>query len=169
MERDLKFNFSIEKENKTIYVQSEFAANLATVWKAWTTAEILDQWWAPKPYKAETKYLDFSIGGYWLYAMVSPENERHWCKANYKSITFQHSFSYADAFTDEHGIVTAEFPGSNWTVTFHDRDEQTLVDIVIVHDSSTDLEKTLEMGFKEGFTAGLKNLDIVLKNENCNL
>lgn len=162
MNNNLKFEFSVNKENNTVHVQREFAADLATVWKAWTTAEILDQWWAPKPYRAETKSLDFKVGGSWLYAMVSPENEKHWCKANYKSIAEKQQFSYTDAFTDENGEVTAEFPGSHWTNTFSDAGDKTLVDIVIKHDSLADLEKIIEMGFKEGFTAGLANLDEVL-------
>jgi uncharacterized protein YndB with AHSA1/START domain len=59
-----------------LIVTREFDANSDLVWKAWTTAELLDQWWAPKPYRAETKSLDFREGGVWLYAMVSPENEK---------------------------------------------------------------------------------------------
>lgn len=43
------FNFTIEKENHTIHITGEFDANLELVWKAWTTAELLDQWCAPKP------------------------------------------------------------------------------------------------------------------------
>lgn len=49
MNTPLLFDFSVNKENKTIHVTREFAANRELVWKAWTTAELLDQWWAPKP------------------------------------------------------------------------------------------------------------------------
>ncbi len=45
MNSNLKFDFVINKENNTIIVQREFAANLELVWEAWTTPEILDQWY----------------------------------------------------------------------------------------------------------------------------
>lgn len=62
------------------------AVDLDLVWDAWTKPEILDQWWAPKPYQTETKSMDFREGGMWLYAMVSPENEKHWCKNDYHKV-----------------------------------------------------------------------------------
>lgn len=51
MKNDLLFDFTVSKENKTIHIKREFNANLELVWQAWTTAELLDQWWAPKPYQ----------------------------------------------------------------------------------------------------------------------
>ena len=86
MKSNLLFDFTVNKENKTIHIKREFDASIELVWKAWTKAELLDQWWAPKPYHIETKSLDIRVGGMWLYAMVSPENEKMWCKADYKAI-----------------------------------------------------------------------------------
>jgi PhnB protein len=86
MKNNLLFNFIINKENNTVNVEREFAANLDRVWDAWTKPEILDQWWAPKPYKAVTKSMDFREGGMWFYYMLSPENQKHWCKNNYQKI-----------------------------------------------------------------------------------
>jgi uncharacterized protein YndB with AHSA1/START domain len=51
------FSKDLEKGNLTVV--RAFDAPLEKVWKAWTTGGILDQWWAPKPYKAETKTMDF--------------------------------------------------------------------------------------------------------------
>jgi len=64
MKSNLFVNFSVDKENKVINVERAFAAPISKVWSAWTEREILDQWWAPKPWKAKTKSLDFSVGGY---------------------------------------------------------------------------------------------------------
>ena len=86
MPRNLLFDFTVNKENKSVHVTREFDADRALVWKAWTTAELLDQWWAPKPYRNVTKSLDLRDGGLWMYCMISPENEVHWCKADYEKI-----------------------------------------------------------------------------------
>ncbi|MHB1279027.1 MAG: SRPBCC family protein, partial [Bacteroidia bacterium] len=80
------FNFLVDKENKKIRVERSFNAPLDLVWAAWTEPEILDQWWAPKPWRAETKSMDFRVGGRWLYCMAGPEGERHWCLFDYKTI-----------------------------------------------------------------------------------
>lgn len=158
-------NFSVDKENKKIYVEREFASPVPTVWSAWTQQEILDQWWAPKPWKAQTKYLDFREGGYWLYAMVGPEGEEHFARADYKSVLNQKSFSGLDRFCNSEGIVINELPQNYWEVKFIDHQDSTLVNIELTFDSLEDLEKTLEMGFKEGFIAALENLDEVLENQ----
>lgn len=161
--KNLSFEFSVNKENKTITVKREFAADLNLVWDAWTKSELLDQWWAPKPWKAETKSMNFTEGGQWLYAMVSPEGEKHWSLADYKKIETLKSFTALDAFSDENGTPMPEMPRSEWKNTFNETGTNTTVDIVISFDNLEDIDKLIEMGFKEGFTMGLNNLDELLE------
>lgn len=155
----LTFEFTVNKENNTINAKRAFAANIDLVWQAWTNPTILDQWWAPKPYVTKTKFMDFKVGGYWLYAMVSPEGEKHWCRADYKHINLNKSFSGLDAFCDENGKVIDTFPRSLWNNEFIQVGEHTIVNITIKYNSLGDLEKIIELGFKEGFTMALGNLD----------
>jgi len=156
----LQFDFTVNKEKNSIDVQREFAADLDLVWDAWTKPELLDLWWAPKPYQTRTKSMDFREGGFWLYAMISPEDIVHWCRADYKTISDKISFSGLDAFCDEQGVVNQEFPRSLWDVHFREASkENTVVSITIKYNSLADLEKIIELGFKEGFTRALENLD----------
>ncbi|MCY1226890.1 hypothetical protein D3C87_61240 [compost metagenome] len=155
-------NFSVDKENKKIKVEREFAAPLDKVWAAWTTSELLDQWWAPKPWKAKTKSMDFSEGGTWLYAMIGPDGTQHWARADYKDIKVSQSYSAYDAFCDENGTINTDFSRSLWNNTFKQQADSTIVTIEISYKELADLEQILEMGFKEGFTAGLENLDALL-------
>lgn len=164
MSTNLLMDFSVDKENKRINVKREFAASLPKVWAAWTQSEILDQWWAPKPWKARTKTMDFKEGGYWLYAMVGPEGEEHWARLDYKSIAPLESYSAIDAFCDEEGNLNPDFARSTWTNQFTEGSDVTTVSIEIQYDDLKDIEQIMEMGFKEGFTAGLENLDELFKN-----
>lgn len=163
MNPNLKFDFIVNKEKNTVNVEREFAANLELVWEAWTNPEILDLWWAPKPYKTRTKSMDFREGGMWLYEMYNTEGENpqecHWCKNDYIKIVNQSMFSGLDAFCDENGIVNLEMPRTQWTNNFKENGEKTLVTITAKYDSLADLEKIIEMGFKEGFTMAMENLD----------
>ncbi|MBX2921400.1 MAG: SRPBCC domain-containing protein [Chitinophagaceae bacterium] len=163
MNSNLLFDFTTDKENKTIQVKREFDAHPELVWQAWTTAELLDQWWGPQPWRAETKTMDFREGGYWLYAMVGPEGEKHWAKASYISIVKEKSFTAKDGFCDENGTINTSFPQNFWENQFSAKEERTLVTVTLTFDHLKDLEQTIAMGFKEGFTIGLNQLDELLK------
>lgn len=159
MNKNLVFDFTVDKENKKVLVKREFAADLNLVWSAWTDPKILDLWWAPKPYQTKTKSMDFRVGGSWLYAMVSPQGETHWCRADYKTIDILKSFSGLDAFCDEKGTINTDFPRTLWTNNFTEKNDTTTVNITAQYDSLADLEKIIQLGFKEGFTMALGNLD----------
>ena len=156
------FDFSVDRENKTITVKREFAADLPLVWDAYTKSEILDQWWAPKPWKARTKEMDFREGGYWTYAMVGPEGEEHWCRADYQSVQPRKRFTGLDAFTDPDGNVNKDLPRSKWDVTFSDKGLVTLVEFRISYNDLAQLETILQMGFKEGLSLAMEGLDELL-------
>ncbi|WP_407481055.1 SRPBCC domain-containing protein [Elizabethkingia meningoseptica] len=162
MKSDLFFDFSINKENNTIVIKREFDAEPDLVWQSWTKAELLDKWWAPKPYHVETKIFNFTEGGVWLYAMVSPENEKIWCKADYTKIIPQKSISWLDAFCDENGIENKIKPRSKWIILFSMEEGITTIHITLEHDHYAAIETMLEMGFKEGFTMCMQNLDELL-------
>ena len=161
MKSNLLMNFTVDKENSTVNVKREFNASLDNVWSAWTEPEILDQWWAPAPWKAKTKSMDFKTGGRRLYAMVGPEGEEHWAIADFTSITPKSNFKYLDAFSDSEGNLNKDFPRSDWNVNFSEHGNSTIVDIAIKHENLSDLEKIIEMGFKEGFTIAMEGLDAI--------
>jgi uncharacterized protein YndB with AHSA1/START domain len=162
MSKNLTFDFSVDKKNNTITVKREFAAERSLVWDAYTKSEILDQWWAPKPWKAKTKKMDFREGGSWLYAMVGPAGEEHWALANYKNIQPQKKFTGLDAFSDANGKVNKDLPQSKWDVTFTDKGALTLVEFIISYDDLAQLEATIQMGFKEGLAMAMEGLDELL-------
>ncbi|GAB4022444.1 SRPBCC family protein [Spirosoma migulaei] len=166
MNKAILMNFVVDKDSKQIKVDREFSAPLPMVWAAWTQPEILDQWWAPKPWQARTKSMDFRPGGSWLYSMIGPEGEEHWSKADFKQIESSKSFSALDGFCDENGTLNPDWPRSLWENTFTEKGDSTQVNIAITYDTLTDLEKILDMGFKEGFTAGLENLDLYLSAQS---
>jgi len=159
MNPNLHFDFLVNKDTNSIKVVREFRADLAVVWDAWTKPELLDVWWAPKPYRTKTKSMDFRVGGSWLYAMVSPEDLYHWCKAEYEKIEDKKNFSGRDAFCDEDGNVDAAFPRARFANVFREDGETTTVSITIVYDDLSDLEKVIQMGFQEGLSKALDNLD----------
>jgi uncharacterized protein YndB with AHSA1/START domain len=154
--------FSKDAANKKINVVREFDAPVEQVWKAWTQPEFLDKWWAPKPWKANTKSMDFREGGRWFYYMEGPDGSRHYCIVGYKTIVPNKLFTGLDAFSDDKGNVSTDLPGMNWKVIFGAIGNATKVEVEITFDTEGDLEKIIEMGFKEGFAAAHSDLDELL-------
>jgi uncharacterized protein YndB with AHSA1/START domain len=162
MTKDLLFDFTVDKATKTVFITREFAAELSLVWDAFTKAEILDQWVAPKPWTSKTKHMDFKVGGKRFYAMVSPEGQERWSIQEYKFITPKTNFKMFNAFADE--AENPQLPGSDWDYTFSEQDGTTKVSITIYNESLARLEKMIEMGFTEGFKMSMNNLENVLAN-----
>ena len=157
---NLLFDFTVDKTTKTVFVTKEFDAELSLVWDAFTKQEILDQWWAPKPYMSKTKYMDFKVGGRRFYAMVSPEGQENWQIQKYTSISPKTNFKYFSAFADKD--ENPSLPGSDWDLNFSEQNGTTKVSISIKNDSLERMEKMIEMGFKEGFTMTLNYLGDLL-------
>jgi len=157
---NLFFDFTVDKAAKTVYITREFDAELPLVWDAFTTAEILDQWVAPKPWSARTKHMDFKVGGRRFYAMVSPEGLERWSLQTYTSISPKTHFKMSNAFADENEVP--DLPGSDWDYSFTEQDGRTTVRIAIYNESLERLEKMIEMGFTQGFKMSMANLENLL-------
>lgn len=168
MNTNLIFDFTVDRETHTVYVKKEFAAGLALVWDTFTKAELLDQWWGPKPWFTITKSMDFIEGGRRLYAMCGPEGEKHWALADFTSISPKTNFKFLSGFCDENGNLNEEMPRSVWNIDFADKENTTFVTIAIKHETLANLEKLLVMNFKEGFTIALNGLDELIANSKIN-
>jgi len=159
MENSLLFDFTVDKPTKMVYVNREFAAPLSLVWDAFTKKEILDQWWAPKPYESKTKIMDFKVGGRRFYAMISPDGGERWSVQRYTSISPKTNFKMANNFADKD--ENPEVPGSDWDLNFSEHNGTTTVSISIYNESLERLEMILD-GFRQGFTACLNQLGELL-------
>jgi uncharacterized protein YndB with AHSA1/START domain len=160
MKNNLLFDFTVDKSTKKVFINREFDADLSLVWDAYTRREILDQWWAPKPFASKTKIMDFKVGGRRFYAMVSPEGQERWSVQKYTSITPKTNFKLFNAFADKD--ENPELPGSEWDISFSEQNGTTKVSITIYNESLERMERMIEMGFKEGYAVQMKNLDELL-------
>jgi uncharacterized protein YndB with AHSA1/START domain len=161
MNGNLLFDFAINKESNTVNIKREYKAGRELVWEAWTNPEILDQWWAPKPFESRTKVMDFKVGGRRFYASVSAEGqELNYSIQTYTAISPKTNFKFTSLFADKDENTFP--PGSDWDLTFSEENGISKVSISIYNESLERMEKMIEMGFKEGFTATLNKLENLL-------
>jgi uncharacterized protein YndB with AHSA1/START domain len=162
---NLQFDFTVDKSTKSVLIIREFNAELPLVWDAFTKQEILDQWWAPKPWISKTKFMNFKVGGRRFYAMVSPEgDEKGWQIQDYISISPKTNFKYLSVFADKD--ETPHLPGSTWDLNFTEQNGITKVSITIYNESLERMEKMIELGFKEALTMTLNFLEELLTKKS---
>lgn len=162
MKADLQFDFIVDRERNTLTVKREFAAKRQLVWDCYTQSDLLDQWFAPKPFTTETKVMDFREGGYWHYAMIDPAGHAHWGRMDYLVIRPVDSYSAVSSFSDKTGEIKSGLPSSTWDVTFAERSGHTFVETVVTYKSAEDLETVIKMGMEAGLTSTLECLDELL-------
>jgi uncharacterized protein YndB with AHSA1/START domain len=153
--------FIVNKETQTVSITKEFDAPRDMVWDAYTKAELLDQWWAPKPMTSRTMVMEFKEGGRRFFAMVSPEGQERWAVQKYTSITPKSNFKFFNAFSDENENL--QLPGSDWDFNFSEKDGKTTVHVSIYNESLERMERIIaDGGFKLGTEGQLKNLEDLL-------
>lgn len=157
---NLLFDFTFDKAAQKVFITREFDAPQHLVWEAFTNAALLDQWTAPAPFTARTKYMNFEVGGKRFYAMVSPDGTEMWALQTYTSITPITNFKMFNAFADKD--ENPQLPGSAWDYTFSEENGITKVSITIYNESLERMERMIAMGFKEGFMATINQLENLL-------
>jgi uncharacterized protein YndB with AHSA1/START domain len=160
----MKTEILINKEQSTFKANRKFNADVSLVWRAFTEPELLDQWWAPKPWRCETKSMNFNPKEKWVYEMVGPKGERHGAIQIFEEISFEKFISGIDAFTDEAGNINNDMPVAKWKTTFSPSEKGTLVIMEAKYPDAKSLEFVLKMGMEEGLSMAQDNLDELLKS-----
>ncbi len=160
------FVFEPDVAAKKIYVLREFNAPVEKVWRAWTEPDLIEKWIAPKPWRAETRTMEFTVGGIWLYAMVGTEGQKHWVYAEFTAIENGSAISTTGMFCDGEGNPLTGGPKSYRDTKFSSIEgNRSKVEQVITFEDEATIKMFVEMGFKEGTTASLSNLDELLASE----
>lgn len=163
---NLLFDFTVDESSNSILITREFDAKLSLVWDAFTKQEILDQWWAPKPLVSKTKVMNFEVGGRRFYSMVWPEGQEFWGVEKYTLINPKTNIQLFASFTDKDENINTELPTSEWNLNFSELNGITKLSIVIKNKTLADIETIIQMGFKEGFTMILNELENLLPTLN---
>jgi uncharacterized protein YndB with AHSA1/START domain len=131
------------------------------VWRAWTTPELLKQWFTPKPYETPEAEIDLRPGGLFRTVMRSPEGEE-----------FDNAGCFLEVINNERLSWTSVL-GADFRPLGVDPDELQMTAIielrpngsggthyraVAVHRRSEDRVRHEEMGFAEGWGAALDQL-----------
>ena len=134
---------------KPFEISRVFDASRDKVWKAWTEADRLKQWWGPKGFTVAQLKIDLRPGGTMLYCLRTPDGNEMWGKFAYREIKAPEKLVFINSFSDAKGGVTRHPWSPNWplqmlsTVSFEEQaGGKTKVTVQwIPADDSSDIER----------------------------
>jgi uncharacterized protein YndB with AHSA1/START domain len=91
-----------------------FGAPRERVWKAWTDAAELKNWWGPQGFKVHTCRVDLRPGGLFLYGMTAPDGKDLWGRFVYREIAAPKKLVFIVSFSNPEAGVTQNPWTPNW-------------------------------------------------------
>ncbi len=119
------------------------------LFRCWTDAELLKQWFVPKPWSIARAELDVRPGGSTLIVMKNPEGEEFPNPGIYLEIVENEKIVLTDAYTS--AWVPSAKPFMTAIITFADEGDKTRYTAIARHWSEEDRKAHEEMGFHEGW------------------
>lgn len=126
------------------------------LWKAWTTPELLKQWFCPRPWTVSQCALDLVPGGRFFTLMRSPEGDEFPNEGCFLEVVPNRKLVFTDALLP--GYRPAKEPFFTAIVTFTPEGDGTLYRALARHGNEETLKKHEQMGFHDGWGAALDQL-----------
>ena len=153
---------SAGQAEKPFVISREFDAPRDLVWKSWTEAERLKQWWGPKGFIVHTCKVDLRPGGMFHYGMTAPDGSDMWGRFLYREIEAPRRLIFIVSFSDPAGGISRHPGHLSWplqmlsAVTFEETGDRTKVTVRWEAYEATDQErKTFQDGMasmQQGWT-----------------
>jgi uncharacterized protein YndB with AHSA1/START domain len=107
------------EQSKPFVISRVFDAPRDRVWKSWTEAERLKQWWGPAGFKVHTCKVDLRPGGVFQYGMTAPDGTDIWGRFTYREIKAPERLVFIVSFSDAKAGVTRHPWDPNWPLETH--------------------------------------------------
>ena len=75
------------QQSLPLIVSRTFHARCETVFKAWSTADHVKNWFSPQTYSVPEAKVEMHVGGPFEVCMLSPSGERHWTRGIFVEVT----------------------------------------------------------------------------------
>ena len=119
------------------------------LYRAWTEAELLTQWFAPKPWTTPHAELDVRPGGASLVVMRSPDGNDMPCPGVYLEVVPNQRLVFTDAYTS--AWQPSHKPFMTVILTFEHEGGKTRDTARVRHWTVADRESHEKMGFHQGW------------------
>lgn len=132
------------------------------LFRCWTEADLLKQWFAPKPWTTPEARLDARPGGASSITMRSPEGQDMPNTGQYLEVVPNRKLSFTDAFTGDWQPRDGQ-PFMVAVITFEPEGDKTRYVATVRHWSEADKKKHEEMGFHKGWGQCTEQLEALAR------
>jgi uncharacterized protein YndB with AHSA1/START domain len=154
---------------REVTITRVFGAPRAVVFRAWTDAAQLAQWWGPQGSEIRVRSLDLRAGGTFHYCMQTPNGPEMWGKFVYREVNPQDCLVFVNSFSDANGGLTRNPWIAGWpleilnTLTLTEQDGKTILTLRggPINASAEELQTFAAgvSGMQQGFAGTFKQLD----------
>jgi uncharacterized protein YndB with AHSA1/START domain len=133
----------------------------ALLWKAWTTKELIEEWWCPKPWKAEFTAFEPRPGGAFNSIFRGPNGEEHIYEGSILEIAPMQRIVFTDLLGGGWRPLAGPFLGFTAIIAMADEGAGVRYTARVRHKCAEDAKKHAEMGFHDGWAAAIAQLEEV--------
>ncbi|MGH9272733.1 MAG: SRPBCC family protein, partial [Ilumatobacteraceae bacterium] len=133
------------------------------VWAAWTTPELLTQWFAPQPYMTPHCEIDLRPGGAFRTVMRSPDGDEMESAGCYLEVIPNERLVWTSALAPGYRPQTGELLFTAVIELRSTSSGGTRYRAIAMHQNTDDAKRHADMGFAEGWGAALDQLVALMK------
>lgn len=153
------------QSDRELVITRIFNAPRELVFKAWTEAEHIAQWWGPQGFTTRVIEQDLRPGGKSRYIMVGPDGSEYPVKGVFLEVVSPERIVTTDEFDEGfEQVMDMDLPsGMVMTVLFEEIDSKTKLTLRIVHSTAEERRKHEEMGVVGGWNSTFDCLEEYLE------
>ena len=155
--------------DRDFVISRVFAAPRELVWKAWTDAKHMAEWWGPHAFTNPVCEMDVRPGGAYRIVMRGPDGDEFPIKGVFREIAepeqlvmtvdcSEHPDSWHDMINPNRGKTKKPFLEMLQTVIFEELDGKTKLTIRTRFDSVAIRDAAVKIGMNEGWSQSLESL-----------
>jgi uncharacterized protein YndB with AHSA1/START domain len=133
--------------DKQILITREFDAPKELIWKAWTTPELVKQWWHANRGEVKVAEIDLRVGGTWRYVSVTDDGFEVAFHGEYREIEPYDRLVSTEAYE---GIPNPDENATVNTMTLEETDGRTIVTVLVEAPSKEVRDAIIESGMEAG-------------------
>jgi uncharacterized protein YndB with AHSA1/START domain len=130
--------------DEQILITREFNAPRHLVYRAWTTPELVRQWWTARRGSMTIVEIDLRVGGWWRYVMTATQGFEVGFHGEYREIVENELIVSTEVYEG-----APDAPALN-TITFEEHDGRTTMTILVVHANRENRDLHINSGMEDG-------------------
>jgi len=145
--------------DEQILISREFDAPKHLVYKAWTTPELVEQWWHAKRGEVTVVEIDLRVGGKWRYVMVADGGFEVGFHGEYREVVPNERIVSTEVYEGLPEGVSEEDAATLNTATFAEVNGRTTVTLLIQATSKVSRDAIIDSGMEAGLQDALDLLE----------